>query len=135
VNVLHHPRRDRPYRFPYGTLIANPKPKAPATAGSAPGRIKDAAAGLVALAVAVLLACADEQGFLDFIHSQGVPSQYPSTPGADYSNRKVGEMTCDVFHHGGTAADIPFLGWQQNNYRDVLIDGARRFLCPDTLGR
>jgi hypothetical protein len=42
-------------------------------------------------------------------------------------------MVCDVFHHGGTAADIPFLGYQQNAYRDVLIDGARRFMCPDTL--
>lgn len=76
---------------------------------------------------------ADEQGFLNYIHTQGVPSEYPSTPGADYSNRKVGEMICDVYRHGGGPADIPFLGWQQNNYRDALITGAQHNLCPDTL--
>jgi hypothetical protein len=51
------------------------------------------------------------QGFLDFIHSQGVPSGYFGTAGADYSNIKAAEMICDVFHNGGTEADIPFLGY------------------------
>lgn len=86
----------------------------------------------VSLAVAVP-AHADQQGFLDFIHSQGVPAAYFSTPGADYSNIKAAEMMCDVFRNGGTPADIPFLGFQQNAYRDVLIQGAQQFLCPDTL--
>ena len=93
-------------------------------------------AAAAATAVSIGLAApahADQQGFLDYIHSQGVPSGYFTTPGADYSNIKVAEMVCDVFDHGGTAADIPFLGYQQNAYRDVLIDGARRFMCPDTL--
>lgn len=67
---------------------------------------------------------------------QGVPSGYGAgilaIPGADYSNIKAAEMICDVFHNGGTAADIPFLGFQQDAYRGVLIDGARRFICPDT---
>jgi hypothetical protein len=76
---------------------------------------------------------ADKQGFLDFIHSQGVPPSYFGTAGADYSNVKAAEMVCDVLHNGGTPADIPFLGFQQNAYRDVIIDGARRFICPDTL--
>jgi hypothetical protein len=76
---------------------------------------------------------ADKQGFLDFIHSQGVPSSYFGAAGADYSNVKAAEMICDVFHNGGTVADIPFLGFQQDAYRGVLIDGAQRFMCPDTL--
>jgi hypothetical protein len=76
---------------------------------------------------------ADKQGFLDFIHSQGVPPAYFGTAGADYSNVKAAEMICDVFHNGGGPQDIPFLGLQQNQYRDVIIDGARRFMCPDTL--
>jgi hypothetical protein len=71
-----------------------------------------------------------KQGFLDFIHSQGVPSTYFGTAGADYSNVKAAEMICEVFQNGGTAADISFLGFQQNAYRDVLIEGARRFICP-----
>jgi hypothetical protein len=62
---------------------------------------------------ATALAHADRQGFLDFIHSQGVPSGYFGTAGADYSNIKAAEMICDVFHNGGTEADIPFLGFQQ----------------------
>ena len=53
-------------------------------------------------------------------------------PGADYSNIKAGE-NCDVFHNGGGPQDIPILGFQQNQYRDVLIGGAQRFMCPDTL--
>jgi hypothetical protein len=76
---------------------------------------------------------ADKQQFLDFIHSQGVPPAYFGTAGADYSNVKAAEMICDVFHNGGGPQDIPFLGFSQNQYRDVLIDGARRFMCPDTL--
>lgn len=76
---------------------------------------------------------ADKQGFLDFIHSHGVPSGYFGTAGADYSNVKAAEMICDVFHNGGTATDIPFLGFQQDAYRGVLIEGAQRFMCPDTL--
>jgi hypothetical protein len=76
---------------------------------------------------------ADKQQFLDFIHSQGVPPSYFGTAGADYSNTKAAEMICDVFHNGGGPQDIPFLGLQQDQYRDVLIDGARRFICPDTL--
>jgi hypothetical protein len=97
--------------------------------------IKVASGCFAALAAAVLLAVpayADKQGFLDFIHSQGVPPQYFGTPGADVSNIKAAEMMCDVFHNGGTTADIPFLGLQQNSYRDVLIEGAQRFICPDT---
>jgi hypothetical protein len=79
-----------------------------------------------AACTAVLIATAapahaDKQGFLDF------------TAGADYSNAKAAEMVCDVLHNGGTPADIPFLRFQQNAYRDVIIDGARRFICPDTL--
>jgi hypothetical protein len=90
--------------------------------------------GVLGMSLAVAVpAHADKQGFLDFIHTQGVPSSYFATPGADYSNVKAAEMMCDVFHNGGTAADIPFLGLQQNSYRDVLIEGAQRFLCPDTL--
>lgn len=42
-------------------------------------------------------------------------------------------MICDVFHNGGGPQDIPILGFQQNQYRDVLIGGAQRFMCPDTL--
>jgi hypothetical protein len=92
----------------------------------------------LAMCTAALIATAsparaDKQGFLDFIHSQGVPSSYFGTAGADYSNVKAAEMVCDVLHNGGTPADIPFLGFQQNAYRDVIIDGARRFICPDTL--
>ncbi|MFL0276997.1 hypothetical protein [Mycobacterium sp. SMC-19] len=79
------------------------------------------------------VASADKQEFLDFIHAQGVPPSYFSTPGADYSNIMVANMVCDVFHNGGTAADIPFLGLQQNAYRDPLIEGAQRYMCPDTL--
>jgi hypothetical protein len=91
-----------------------------------------------AACTAVLIATAapahaDKQGFLDFIHSQGVPPSYFGTAGADYSNAKAAEMVCDVLHNGGTPADIPFLRFQQNAYRDVIIDGARRFICPDTL--
>jgi hypothetical protein len=67
---------------------------------------------------------ADKQGFVDYIHSQGVPPAYFGTPGADYGNVKAAEMVCDVFHNGGTPADIPFLGLQQNNYREVIINGA-----------
>jgi Protein of unknown function (DUF732) len=98
-------------------------------------KAKVAAGSFAALAASVVLAApanADKQGFLDFIHSQGVPAGYFGTAGADYSNVKAAEMICDVFHNGGTAADILFLGFQQNAYRDVLIDGARRFMCPDT---
>lgn len=90
--------------------------------------------GFAALAVSVGLAGpahADKQEFLDFIHSRGVPSEYFATPGADYSNVKVAEMICDVFGNGGTVADIPFLGFQQNGHRDTLIEGAQRFICPD----
>lgn len=76
---------------------------------------------------------ADKQGFLDYIHSQGVPPSYFGTPGADYSNVKAAEMICDVFHNGGGPQDIPFLGLQQNGYRDAIITGAQRFMCPDTL--
>ena len=73
---------------------------------------------------------ADRQGFLDFIHSQGLPASYFGTAGADYSNVKAAEMICDVFHNGGTAADIPFPGFQQDAYGGVLIDGARTFHVP-----
>jgi hypothetical protein len=66
-------------------------------------------------------------------YSQGFPPAYFGTAGVDYSNTKAAEMICDVFHNGGTPADVPFLGLQQNQYRDVLINGARRFMCPDTL--
>lgn len=99
--------------------------------------------GRLALVAAVLLglmlgsarvASADKQEFIDFIHAQGVPPGYFSTPGADVSNVMVANMVCDVFHNGGTAADIPFLGFQQNAYRDVLIEEAQRYMCPDTLG-
>jgi len=79
------------------------------------------------------VASADKQEFLDFIHSQGVPQGYFGTPGADVSNVMVANMVCDVFHNGGTTADIPFLGFQQNAYRDPLIEGAQRYMCPDTL--
>jgi hypothetical protein len=98
--------------------------------------IKIASGSLAALTASVVLAVpahADKQGFLDFIHSQGVPPDYFGTPGADYSNVKAAEMMCDVFHNGGTEANIPFLGLQQNSHRDVLIEGAQRFMCPDTL--
>jgi hypothetical protein len=61
------------------------------------------------------------------------PTRLFRTAGADYSNVKAAEMICDVFHNGGGPQDIPFLGLQQNQYRDVIIDGARRFMCPDTL--
>jgi hypothetical protein len=91
------------------------------------------AACTAALIATASPARADKQGFLDFIHSQGVPPSYFGTAGADYSNVKAAEMVCDVLHNGGTPADIPFLGFQQNAYRDVIIDGARRFICPDTL--
>lgn len=90
--------------------------------------------GIAALVCALAListplAHADKQQFLDFIHSQGVPPSYFGTAGADYSNVKAAEMICEVFHNGGGPQDIPFLGLQQNQYRDVLIDGARRFMC------
>lgn len=96
------------------------------------------AAGISTVAAGLLLgaagtASADKQGFLDFIHSQGVPAGYFGAPGADVSNVMAANMICDVFHNGGTAADIPFLGFQQNGYRDVLIDGAQHHICPDTL--
>lgn len=42
-------------------------------------------------------------------------------------------MVCGVLHNGGTPADIPFLGLQQNNYRDAITSGAQRFMCSDTL--
>jgi len=58
---------------------------------------------------------ADKQGFLDYIHSQGVPPAYFGTAGADYSNVKAAEMICDVFHNGGGPADIPFLGFSRTN--------------------
>jgi hypothetical protein len=90
----------------------------------------------LALATVLLVnavpARAHKQQFLDFIHSQGVPPSYFGTAGADYSNVKTAEMICDVFHNGGGPQDTPFLGMQQNSYRDVLIDGARRFMCPGT---
>jgi hypothetical protein len=91
--------------------------------------------GLLAAAFVILVpsAHADKQQFLDFIHSQGVPPSYFGTAGADYSNTKAAEMICDVFHNGGGPQDIPFLGLQQDQYRGVIIDGARRFICPDTL--
>jgi hypothetical protein len=95
--------------------------------------ISAAAACVAALVATASPAHADKQQFLDFIHSQGVPPAYFGTPGADYSNVKAAEMICDVFHNGGGPADIPFLGTGQNQYRDVLFDGARRFMCPDTL--
>jgi hypothetical protein len=34
--------------------------------------------------------------------------------------------------HGGRG-DVPFLGFQQDGYRDVLIGAAQHNLCPDTL--
>jgi hypothetical protein len=91
------------------------------------------AASAAALLATAAPASADQQGFLNFIRSQGVPPSYFGTAGADYSNVKAAEMICDVFHNGGTAADIPFLGFQQDAYRGVLIEGAQRFMCPDTL--
>ena len=91
------------------------------------------AACTAALVATASPAHADKQGFLDYIHSQGVPPSYFGTAGADYSNVKAAEMICDVFHNGGSAADIPFLGLQQNGYRDAIITGAQRFMCPDTL--
>lgn len=72
---------------------------------------------------------ADKQQFLDFIHTQGVPPSYFGTAGADYSNIKAAEMMCDVFHNGGHDTDIPFLGFGQEQYKGVLIDGAKRFMC------
>ena len=65
---------------------------------------------------------ADKQGFLDYIHSQGVPPAYFGTAGADYSNVKAAEMICDVFHNGGGPQDIPFLG-SAEQYRDVSSTG------------
>jgi hypothetical protein len=95
--------------------------------------IPAAAACAATLVATASPAHADKQQFLDFIHSQGVPPAYFGTAGADYSNVKAAEMICDVFHNGGGPQDTPFLGLQQNHYRDVIIDGARRFMCPDTL--
>lgn len=88
-----------------------------------------AVAALATLIGTAAPAHADQQQFLNFIHSQEVPAGYFGTAGADYSNIKAAEMIYDVLHNGGSPADIPFLGFQQNNYRDVLIDGARRFMC------
>jgi hypothetical protein len=78
---------------------------------------------------------ADDQGFFDYIHSRGVPATYGivNLDPPDYSNRKAGEAICDVLHHGGGREGVPFLGTQQNQYRDILIDGAQHDLCPDTI--
>jgi hypothetical protein len=34
---------------------------------------------------------------------------------------------------GEVLQTTPRVGLQQNGYQDVLTDGARRFMCPDTL--
>lgn len=100
--------------------------------------MRSAIIAAIAVYIATLVATAgparaDDQAFLDYIYAHGVPNHYGFVTDGDYSNRKVGEMICDMLHHGKTPADIPFLGWQQDQYKPVLIDGAQRFMCPDTL--
>jgi hypothetical protein len=42
-------------------------------------------------------------------------------------------MIRDVFHNGADPKTSRSSGFQQDQYRGVIIDGARRFICPDTL--
>jgi hypothetical protein len=99
--------------------------------------VRTAIAGLTCsmALVAAPAARADDQSFFDYIHAHGVPATYGivNLDPPDYSNRKAGEAICDVLHHGGGRDGVPFLGMQQNQYRDILIDGAQHNLCPDTL--
>lgn len=90
-------------------------------------------AAVAAVALAAPAHAEDRKGFLDYIHSQGVPSQYIGGPGMDYDNFQAADMMCAIFRSGGTSADIGFMGMQAEMYRTALISGAQRFICPDTL--
>lgn len=101
--------------------------------------IRQLSVGVGVVAVSLVLAGpaqadGDRQGFIDFMRSQGVPSEYGwGTPGNDMGNILVARQVCDILSNGGSPADVPYLGWVQNNYRDALITGAQRFYCPGTL--
>lgn len=95
-------------------------------------------ASVTAVALGLLLgsvgvAQADDRSFLDYIHASGVPSEYPLGAG-DASNLMAGDMICRMLRTGHSAAELPFLGFAQEQFKPQLVDGAQRELCPDTLG-
>lgn len=75
---------------------------------------------------------ADDRSFLDYIHGLGVPNSYP-LGGTDHSNLIAGDMICRMLRTGHSAAEVPFLGFAQEQYKPQLTEGAQRELCPETL--
>ena len=63
--------------------------------------MRSAIIAAIAVYIATLVATAgparaDDQAFLDYIYAHGVPNHYGFVTDGDYSNRKVGEMVCDM---------------------------------------
>lgn len=97
------------------------------------------AAGISATTLGLLLgaagtAAADDQSFLNYIHDQGVPPTGPMGMN-DASHLMAGDIICRMLRTGHSAAEVPFLGFIQEQYKPQLTDGAQRELCPDTIGR
>jgi hypothetical protein len=74
---------------------------------------------------------ADDNSFLDYVHSRGVPDNYFGA--SDNSNLMAGDMICRMLRTGHTVDQLPFLGLQQESYKPTIVEGAQHELCPDTL--
>lgn len=92
-----------------------------------------AAVGLVVLVAAALMiaapAHADDQSYLDVLHSNGWVPQSPPEVMQDRQLRG-GHMVCVELRGGMTKQDIT----QGDGDFGLLVEAAQHELCPDTLG-
>jgi hypothetical protein len=77
------------------------------------------------LLVAPPLAHADDQGYLNYLSSHGVPA-WPAGPGL-----KAGHDACSALRDGSSPQSfISTMGLMGQIYGQTVVDGAHQYLCP-----
>lgn len=83
------------------------------------------AIGVAAVIALAAPAHADDQGYLNYLASHGVPG-WPAGPGL-----KAGHDACNALRDGSSPESfISTMGAMGALYGQTVVDGARQYLCP-----
>jgi hypothetical protein len=86
---------------------------------------RPSAIGVAAVIALAAPAHADDQGYLSYLASHGVPA-WPAGPGI-----KAGHDACNALRDGSSPESfISTMGAMGALYGQTVVDGAHQFLCP-----